>query len=209
MDRLVDGSGIDGLTVDAVDLFGSNASYEWDDRSDVGVHVFVHRSGMADDELQPLMRLLNNEVESRQEGRITLYGLPLEVSFHAGRPANYQPRQGIGQYSVTDGLWVVEPVQQPDNFDREQMKLDAARFIGEYNALVRDYFGAREGFDCNRFDALDDEMSAYRNSGFEEGLGSRSTQNLTYRALRRINVEVPEMVDQLQDECIFSNESVG
>jgi hypothetical protein len=49
----------------------------------------------------------------------------------------------------------------------------------------------------------------YRNQGFEQGLGSRSTHNLTYRALRRLNVEIPEMVDTLADECTFINESVG
>jgi len=52
-------------------------------------------------------------------------------------------------------------------------------------------------------------MAAYRSSGFTEGLGSRSTQNLVYRALRRLNVSIPDMVDTLQDECTFVNESLG
>jgi hypothetical protein len=209
VDRLTRESGIDGLTVDAVELFGSNASYEYDDKSDVGVHVFVHKPGMTDEELTPYVHLLNDQIERRQEGRVLLYGLPLEVSFHAGRSANYQSRAGIGQYSVTDGRWVVEPVQQPDNFDRRQMIADAKRFIGEYNDLVREYLPAKKGFDCTQFNSLDREMSDYRNEGFAQGLGSRSTQNLTYRALRRLNVEIPEMVDTLEDECIFVNESVG
>ncbi|MGX9789307.1 hypothetical protein [Mycobacterium sp. MMS18-G62] len=209
VNRVTGESEIAGLTVDAVDLFGSNASYEYDDKSDVGVHVFVHKPGMSDEELTPSMHLLNDLVERRQEGRVLLYGLPLEVTFHAGRSANYQPRAGIGQYSVTDGRWVVEPVKQPDNFDRNQMKADAKKFIGKYNDLVRSYQAGKKGFDCTRFDALDREMSDYRNQGFEQGLGSRSTQNLTYRALRRLNVEIPEMVDTLADECIFINESVG
>lgn len=207
--RVVDESGIEGLTVDAVDLFGSNASYEYDDKSDVGVHAFVHVPGMSDAELTPFMHLLNDGVEQRQEGRIRFYGLPLELTFHAGRSANYESRAGIGQYSVSEGRWIVEPVKQPDNFDRDQMKVDAKKFIDEYNALVREYESAKKGFDCHRFNDLDDEMSAYRNSGFTQGRGSRSTQNLTYRALRRLNVEVPEMVDTLHEDCTFVNESVG
>lgn len=209
VDRVVDDAGIDGLTVDAVDLFGSNASYEWDGRADVGVHVFVHKPGMADDELAPIMGLLNGEVELRQEGHITIYGLPLEVSFHAGRSSNYQPRAGIGQYSVSESRWVVEPVEQPDHFDRDRMKIDAQKFIGTYNDLVREYQAEEKGFECTRFNDLDREMSTYRSSGFEQGLGGRSTQNLTYRALRRLNVEIPQMVDELEDECTFVNESVG
>lgn len=42
VDRVVSTSGIDGLTVDTVELFGSNASYEYDGTSDFGIHVFVH-----------------------------------------------------------------------------------------------------------------------------------------------------------------------
>lgn len=209
LDRVIGETRIDGLTVDAVDLFGSNASYEYDDKSDVGVHVFVHKPGMTDDEFTPYMHLLNDQVERRQEGRIQFYGLPLELSFHAGRSANYQPRPGIGQYSVTDGRWVIEPVKQPDNFDRNQMKIDAKKFIGKYNDLVRQYLAGKKGFDCTRFNALDREMADYRSQGFQQGLGSRSTRNLTYRALRRLNVEIPEMVDKLEDECTFINESVG
>jgi hypothetical protein len=209
VDRVIGETRIDGLTVDAVDLFGSNASYEYDDKSDVGVHVFLHAPGIADDELTPYMHLLNDQVERRQEGRIRFYGLPLELSFHAGRSANYQPRPGIGQYSVTDGRWVIEPVKQPDNFDRNQMKVDAKKFIGKYNDLVRRYVAGKKGFDCTRFNVLDREMADYRNQGFQQGRGSRSTQNLTYRALRRLNVEIPEMVDKLEDECMFINESVG
>lgn len=209
VERLVADADIDGLTVDAVELFGSNASYEYDDRADVGVHVFVHASQIADEQLTPLLRMLNDQVERRQEGRILLYGLPLEVTFHAGRSANYQPRPGIGQYSVSDHRWIVEPVRQPDHFDRAQMTAEAKRFIGEYNRLVNEYHAAPKGFVCSRFGALDREMSAYRDQGFARGLGSRSTQNLTYRALRRLNVDIPEMVDTLEDECTFTNESVG
>lgn len=71
------------------------------------------------------------------------------------------------------------------------------------------YTANKRGFDCSRFAALDDRLSDCRNSGFANGFGSRSTQNLTYWALRRLNVSIPDMVDELEDDCIFVNESVG
>jgi hypothetical protein len=209
VDRLVHSTGIDDLVVDGVDLFGSNASYEYDDTSDFGVHVFVHSPSTPSEQLKPLLGILNDDVERRQEGRIHFYGVPVEVSFHAERAANYQPRPGIGQYSISEGRWVQLPTKQPDNFDRARMTTDAKAFIGKYNALVSEYLAAKRGFDCSRFAALDDEMSTYRNEGFTDGLGSRSTQNLTYRALRRLNVSIPDMVDVLEDECTFAGESLG
>jgi predicted phosphatase len=83
------------------------------------------------------------------------------------------------------------------------------KFIGQYNDLVTAYEADKKGFECSRFGDLDSAMSVNRNTGFTEGLGSRSTQNLAYRALRRLNVSIPDMVDVLEDECTFVAESIG
>jgi hypothetical protein len=199
VDRVVRTSGIEGLTVDAVELFGSNASYEYDDTSDFGVHVFAHSASFPAEQLDGLLRLLNDDVERRQEGRITFNGVPLEVTFHAERTDNYRPRPGIGQYSISQGRWIEMPTRQPDRFDRAQMDTDLKGFIGAYNDLVSTYAANRKGFDCARFGDLDARLGEYRNSGFVNGFGGRSTHNLTYRALRRLNVSIPDMVDRLED----------
>lgn len=209
VDRIVRDSGIPGLTVDTVELFGSNASYEYDDASDFGVHVFTHSEALRPTDLDAVLGLLNDDVERRQEGRIRFNGVPLEVVFHGERGDNYRQTPGIGQYSISGGRWIERPVAQPDRFDTARMAADMTAFIGRYNVLVRDY--ARDGktFDCSRFAALDDELRAYRDGGFARGDGSRSTENLTYRALRRINVNIPAMLDTLDDECVFNRESIG
>jgi hypothetical protein len=210
VDRILADSGYAGLRVDAVELFGSNASYEYDDSSDYGIHVFTESTGPASpEELKRTLPLLNDYVERRQEGRITFNGVVVEVTFHSERTENYRPSPGIGQYSVSAGRWIEPPVQQPDAFDRATMTTDMTAFIDAYNDLVVGYAADIQGFDCSRFGDLDAEISAYRNSGFSSSLGSRSTQNLTYRALRRINVSIPDMVDTLEDECIFKQESIG
>ncbi|MGO4446190.1 hypothetical protein AB4Z42_22845 [Mycobacterium sp. 2YAF39] len=208
VDRIVADAGIEGLTVTGVDLFGSNASYEYDDASDFGVHVFVTAESMTSAELSPILNLLNDDVERRQEGRIRFYGVPVEVSFHTDRSESYQPQPGVGQYSITEGRWVVMPTKQPDNFDRTQMTADIEGFIAKYNDLVLAYQKDSTAFECTRFSALDEEMAVYRNESFEAGLGSRSTHNLAYRALRRLNVSIPDMVDTLEDECTFVKESL-
>lgn len=209
VDRIVSTSSIPGLTVDAVELFGSNASYEYDDASDFGIHVFTHSPALPPKDLNAVLGLLNDAVERRQEGKILFNGVPLEVVFHGERTENYRPTPGIGQYSLSEGRWIERPVQQPDRFDRDQMATDMRAFIDKYNALVSDYTRDKTGFTCSRFGDLDDEMSTYRNTGFANGSGSRSTQNLAYRALRRINVNIPATLDDLEDECTFTQESIG
>jgi hypothetical protein len=209
VDRVVKTSGIDGLAIDSVELMGSNASYEYDDTSDYGMHVFVRSPSFAPAQLAGLLKLLNDDVERRQEGQITFNGVVVEVTFHEERTGNYLPRPGIGQYSISEDRWIEEPTRQPDNFDRAQMSADMKRFVGDYNNLVSAYAAGRKGFDCSRFADLDDELGTYRNTGFVNGFGSRSTQNLTYRALRRLNVSIPSMLDTLEDGCTFVKESIG
>lgn len=78
-----------------------------------------------------------------------------------------------------------------------------------YNDLVSAYTADPKGFECGRFGALDDTLGEYRNSAPVNGLGSRSTENLVYRALRRLTVSIPSMLDTLEVQCTFAHESMG
>lgn len=209
VNRLFNSLRISNLSISAIELFGSNASYEYDEKADFGVHVFLDTQRYTGNvaELDNILKKYNELVELKQEGEITFYGIVFEVTFHATRGPNYQPKRGIGQYSITDRRWIEAPTIQPNHFDRTQMLSDAKLFIGKYNEVVTAYFSNKRAFDCNRFDALDKELSRYRNAGLTQ-FGSRSTANLTYRMLRRISVNVPDMVDTLEAECTHIKDSI-
>jgi hypothetical protein len=200
------------ITVASVELFGSNASYEYDDAADFGVHVFLNNANPAIDlkSFANFLRVYNGYVELHQEGKIRFNGVVVEITFHADpRSGNYRPKAGIGQYLISEDRWIVEPLVQPDNFDRATMAADARRWIDAWNGLVCEYTAAPETFDCGRFDELDGEMKDYRGAGFEKGLGSRSTENLTYRMLRRLSVNIPDGVDLAEQECRNRQFSIG
>jgi len=88
--------------------------------------------------------------------------------------------------------------------ERSDPGIDSGRGGHRRNVAVR----LRLPFRADTGD-LDAEMSKYRNTGFTNGSGSRSTQNPAFRALRRINVNIPQAVDDLEDECTFTQESIG
>ena len=122
------------LAVDSVEIFGSNASYEYDDASDFGIHVFTHSAAIPAAQLLGLLALLNDDVERRQEGRITFNGVPVEVTFHGTRGDTSPAATGAG-YSMSQTRWIEDPVQQPDRFDRTQMATDMKTYIGKFNEL--------------------------------------------------------------------------
>lgn len=200
------------VTVTSVELFGSNASYEYDAAADFGVHVFVSNAderALSPDALKNLLRIYNGYVELWQEGKIRFNGVVLEVVFHAEpRRPTYMPRPGIGQYSISRNEWIEKPMVQENRFDRKQMLADARRWVDRWNALVCDYAASPITFDCTRFDALDAEMRDYRSVGFATGRGGRSTENLTYRMLRRLSANIPDGVDNIEEVCHFRQHSV-
>ena len=201
------------VTITSVELFGSNASYEYDAASDFGVHVFVSNAdekALSPEALANLLRIYNGYVELWQEGKIRFNGVVLEVVFHAEpRRASYKPRPGIGQYSISRNAWIEKPMAQESRFDRKQMLADARRWVDRWNALVCDYAASPLTFDCARFDALDAEMRDYRRAGLDTGRGGRSTQNLTYRMLRRLSVNIPDGVDNIEEVCHFGQHGVN
>lgn len=193
------------VSIGSIELFGSNASYEYDEHADFGVHVFLGNGNPAKRDtatLENLLRIYNSYVELKQEGKILFNGIVVEITFHLEpRSSGYQPKEGIGQFSITEDRWIVEPVPQPDNFDRVAMASDARLWVDRWNELVCNYAAKPANFGCERFDELDTAMRKYRSAGFEKGLGSRSTANLTYRMLRRLSVNIPDGVDLIELEC--------
>lgn len=194
--------GMPELRIAEVETQGSTISYEYDENSDLSARVFLDTSSYKGDvkNLNALLKLYTNYLETMHEGQVTVSGVPLEVQFYAIKTDRLQPEKGIGHYSISGDAWIERPTQQPDRFSPDQMLVDAKHFIAAYNGVVSDYFAAKKGFDCGRFTALSSEMRDYRHAGIVKD-GTRSTANLTYRMLRRLNVNVSENTRLLALEC--------
>jgi len=193
---------IPDVTIKNVEVQGSTVSYEYDGNADLSLRVFLDTSGYKGDvhSLNTLLKTYTDYLEAVYEGRLMLHGVPVEPQFYAIKTQSLEPQKGIGHYSVTRDAWMEHPAMQENRFDRAQMKADAQRYIMRYNDLVSSYFASKKGFDCSRFKDFTQEFRAYRGAGIDKD-GTRSTTNLTYRMLRRLNVNVSETVRQLGVEC--------
>lgn len=190
------------VSVKDVEVRGSNVSYEYDDAADFGVRVFLDTSAYKGslEELAARIKTYNAFIEVKHEGRILMHGVPLEVNFYVIRTPRLDPVKGIGHYSISRDVWMETPTVQDDKFDRSQMLADMERFTSSYNALINAYFADKRSFDCQRWSAFSSELGDYRNNGINAG-GSRSTENLVYRLLRRLKVNVVEEASSLGLEC--------
>ena len=190
------------LTIKNVEIRGSTVSYEYDDSADLSVRVFLDTSNYKGDvnQLNALLKTYTDYLEAVYEGTLLLRGVPLEPQFYAVKSPSQEPQVGIGHYSLTDNAWMEHPSMQESRFDRNQIMADAKGFITKYNGLVSEYFADKKAFDCGRLGAFTKEMRSYRGAGIDKD-GTRSTPNLTYRMLRRLNVNLTETTRQLGVEC--------
>ncbi|MEY3080963.1 MAG: hypothetical protein RJA94_948 [Pseudomonadota bacterium] len=190
------------LAIKNVEIRGSTVSYEYDDNADLSVRVFLDTSNYKGDvkQLNALLKTYTDYLEAVYEGTLLLRGVPLEPQFYAVKSPSQETQAGIGHYSLTDDAWMEHPSIQENRFDRNQIMTDAKGFIAEYNRLVSDYFADKKAFDCGRLGAFTKEMRKYRGAGIDKD-GTRSTSNLTYRMLRRLNVNLTETARQLAVEC--------
>jgi hypothetical protein len=211
------------ISIQDIELFGSNASYEYDEKADLGIHVFLNTSSNPAAyqgdvlDLEHFMRLLNDVIELDQKGEVSFYGIPLEVVFHATRTAGYRDSDGIPQYSVWSadasrtGRWInpqtPPPAPPKDAFDAKVILAKTNDFIDQYNSLVANYFEDKASFDCSRFDAYKKVIKTYRSDGISAD-GQRSNGNLTYRLLRRLSVNVPDTAAVLEQECLNIRDSL-
>jgi hypothetical protein len=202
-----------------IELFGSNAAYEWDDQADFGVHIFLntakdpslHNGDVLD--LDNYMRELNDNIEHTQEPQVTFRHIVVELTYHATRDTGYKDEEGKPQFSIwsedpsRSNNWINQPIPSENRFDRQAMLVKSREFINKYNRLVNAYFKNKQIFDCNLFDDFGDEMKKYRGDELD-AYGQRSNGNLVYRMLRRLRVNLIDTNSALETECENIHKSV-
>jgi len=179
---------------------GSLASFEYDDLSDVDIHIIIDPTSFKGDP-KVLRRYLSkvNDLNEFLFNRVTFYGRKADFSFYADTvEGRIEP--GVGIYSLFNENWPSQPEVAPNRFSRARVYAEFRDFVQRYNALAIDYARDKRSFVCLRFSELREEVRHYRRKGIAQD-GIRSTENIVYRALRRINGNLLRQMEGLELEC--------
>lgn len=179
---------------------GSLASYEHDDLSDVDVHVIIDPASWSGDPalLRRHLRAVNDLNEFLYD-RVTLFGRKADYTFYLDTVEN-RIEPGVGIYSLFKETWLEPPKAATARFSRETVEADLLRFVRRYNDLVAAYAKDKKAFACGAFSDLREEVRLYRRKGIAAD-GIRSTENIVYRALRRIDGNLLRQTESLGLEC--------
>lgn len=151
-----------------ITVSGSNASYGYNDSSDVDLHLVVT---MPDDpHVRELFDAKKNHYNYKH--KIKVHGIDVEVYVQD----EAQPHHSAGIFSVLDNIWLTKPNHKtPDITDRE-VRLKARNYSSMINrALKTD--------DLNTLEDVMAELRRIRKAGLAQG-GEFSVENLAFKLLR-------------------------
>ena len=173
--------GIPWAKLEDVRFTGSLANYNWSEYSDIDLHLVVDYLLVDENEdfveayFAARKNLWNNDHD------ITIHGFDIEVYVENSG----EPHVSTGVYSVLLGEWIKKPVLEKPAIDKEAIRKKSKVLVRLIDDLVwkrfinKDYEGA-----IKSSERMHAKLKKMRQCGLDRD-GEYSTENLTYKILRR------------------------
>jgi hypothetical protein len=157
---------VDKLHLADVTVSGSNAGYNYNQFSDIDLHLVVRHVG----DREELFNAKKNQYNFTYN--ISLNGVPVELYVQDSS----QPHHSSGIYSILDNKWIMLPKRTQPRATAQEIKSKARNYAGLVNQAIRS-----QSLDkCNM--AMD-ELRRLRKAGLEAE-GENSIENLAFKLLR-------------------------
>jgi hypothetical protein len=149
-----------------ITISGSNAGYNYNQFSDIDLHLVVKNA--VDNE--ELFTAKKNQYNFTYD--INLNGVPVELYVQDSN----QVHHSTGIYSVLDNKWLSLPKRTHPEATPEQIKSKARNYAGIINQAMRSQR-------LEKCEAAMEELRRLRKAGLEQG-GEQSVENLAFKLLR-------------------------
>lgn len=190
------------LLIKDIILTGSIANYNWNQQSDIDLHVLIDFNDIPDEYMQAFKDYFNAKKEIwNKTHNIMIVGHEVEVYI---QDLN-EPHHSTGVYSILKDEWVTEPSLKKQDIDYEEVINKTEDFIQQINKTSellsrKDYQKAKTAVDN-----LKNKIKKYRQAGLESG-GEYSTENLVFKMLR--NQGYLETLSNLKFQAYDSDMSI-
>ena len=193
-------------------LTGSIANYNYNEQSDLDIHIVVDYKNIGDDENLLLKYFKGIKDDWSNKYKLTIYGYPVEIFIQNERT----PIESAAVYSVLNNKWIQKPENNKPNFNIKEIKNIAAKFINKFDDLQK-YFKVNKDYDkaLSDIETIKKEISDMRKVGLDKE-GEFSTENLSFKLLRnlgtldKINTFKEKLINKqltLKESLNFLNEN--
>jgi predicted nucleotidyltransferase len=174
--RFIEFSDIEGLKFDDIMLTGSMANFNYNENSDLDVHVILDFSQVSENkefvgDFFKLKKTLWND-----KLPIQVKGHDVEMYFQDSA----EPHTASGTYSLFKNDWINKPTKKIVNIDTADVQLKSADFMNAIDDLETDY---DEKDFVKRYEVIKNKIKKYRQTGLDKS-GEFSVENLVFKVLR-------------------------
>lgn len=162
------------LNIVDVEIVGSNASYNYNEQSDIDLHIIVNSEvNWLDSEI--LQQFYNSKKGSFNDNyNVSVNGIPVELYIEDVKSGNVTN----GRYSILEKQWILEP--KPIEYKIPDISKELQQELDKSSELLN-------GTDAEEIRQYMNSLYMMRKLGLAEG-GEASVGNLVFKELRNMNI---------------------
>ena len=197
--RFIEFSNLENLKFEDIILTGSMANYNYNEDSDLDIHIILDYNQISENEdfADEFLRMKKSIWNDRYP--IQIKGHDVEVYYQDADEVHHS----TGTYSVMRNEWVTVPTKKIVDIDTSNIKAKAAQLMYEIDNL-EDIKNSEQFLE--KYNALKDKIKKMRQSGLEKE-GEFSTENLVFKILRNTGY-LQKLVD-LKEEYLTKELSLN
>ena len=174
--RFIEFSDLENLNYSDIILTGSMANYNYNETSDMDVHIILDFSQISehDDFVSDFLKMKKTLWNERMP--IQVKGHDVEMYYQDSK----EPHHSTGTYSILKNKWINEQTKQIVDINSSNIQLKSADLMNAIDDLAE--MNDAEVF-LEKYNRLKDKIKKMRQSGLENE-GEFSSENLAFKVLR-------------------------
>ncbi len=174
--RFIEFSDVENLKFKDIILTGSMANYNYNDNSDLDIHIVLDFSQISNNK-----EFVGDFFKMKKQLWSEL--LPIQVKGHDVElyfQDSNEPHHSTGTYSLMKNDWINKPIKKIINIDTADVQLKASDFMNAIDDLESNVDS--ENF-LKKHEQLKNKIKKYRQTGLDNK-GEFSVENLVFKVLR-------------------------
>lgn len=174
--RFIEFCDAENLKFNDIILTGSLANYNYNDNSDLDVHVVLDFNQISENK-----EFIGDFFKMKKQ--LWAEQLPIQVKGHDVEmyfQDSAEPHHSSGTYSLIRNEWIKKPTKKIINIDSADVQLKAADLMNSIEDLESN---KNESDFLKKHELLKNKIKKYRQSGLDKS-GEYSTENLVFKILR-------------------------